>query len=87
MAFKKKNTSGATNNNDSDKAQAFLNVSLTDKHGEVHRLRVGIPLRDNNLLERSLINAARENPNIELKLTGSIKEVVDIENADDIELF
>lgn len=86
MAFKKKNDS-ASSSNDNDKAQAFLNVSLTDKKGEVHRLRVGIPLRENNLLERSLINAARENPNLELKLTGSIKEVVDIENADDIELF
>lgn len=84
MAYEKQPTN---NNNRQPKADAFLNVVVTDTYGNEHRLRRGIPLELSNLLERSIINKALADPNYEIKISGSVHIIPDVsEDTADIEL-
>lgn len=75
------------NNNRQPKADAFLNITVKDAHGNEHRLRRGIPLENANLLERSIINKALADPNCEIRISGSVHVVPDVtEETPDIEL-
>jgi hypothetical protein len=77
----------ATNNNRLPKADAFLNVVITDAAGIEHRLRRGIPLELTNLIERSIINKALSDPSYKVTLTGVVHVVPDVtEDTQDIAL-
>lgn len=54
------------------KADGFLNISVVDQNGKVHKLNKGIPLSYDNPLERSLLNAASVNPEITFDLESAI---------------
>lgn len=89
--FKPKNpTAPSTNSNGQAKADAFLNLVLVAADGSEHSVRSGSPLHKTNLLERSIINkhlaAAEKGQTVEFTLKGTVRMVVDVENADDIEL-
>jgi hypothetical protein len=68
----------ATNNNRLPKADAFLNVVITDAAGNEHRLRKGIPLELTNHIERSIINKALSDPSYKVTLTGIVHLVPDV---------
>ena len=75
-----------TRNNNSQQdsrqpAAGFLNVVIVDDKGNEHRMRRGIPLYEDNVLERSLLNSKKE-----LKLTASVHVSVDADSVDDIAL-
>lgn len=90
MAFvSETNNNSNTNTNGKKKADGWLNITITDANGNDHRLRVGVPLNVDNQLDRSLINAAKANPDIEIT---NIKANITVARSDeelskDIPLF
>lgn len=71
MAVQKK--SAATKQaSEMKKADAFLNLKLVDAEGNVHTLPKGLPLFEDSRILRSLINAAKANPDREFTLTGTV---------------
>ena len=85
MAYERQ-TSNNNRNNNQTRADAFLNITITDSHGVEHRLRRGIPLELTNLVERSLINKAMRDPKCVLNISGSVHVVPDVtEDTPDIE--
>ncbi len=71
MAIQKKSATTAKAT-DLKKADAFLNLKLVDSEGNVHNLPKGLPLFEDNRLMRSIINAAKANPDREFTLTASV---------------
>jgi hypothetical protein len=64
-------------NGQRDDAEAFLNLTITDSNGVVHKINGGIPLRMDNQLHRSLIEATRKDPEMLFNsLQGSVHIVV-----------
>ena len=59
MAEVNQNSPGYNGGNNPRRAQAFLNVSVKAKDGSLHRFNKGIPLYDDQLIGRSLINGAK----------------------------
>ena len=72
MAVQKKSAATKTTNSDMKKADAFLNLKLVDAEGNVHTLPKGLPLFADSRVLRSLINAAKANPDKEFTLTGTV---------------
>ncbi len=72
MAVQKKSAAAKTTNSDMKKADAFLNLKLVDAEGNVHTLPKGLPLFSDSRVLRSLINAAKANPDKEFTLTGTV---------------
>ena len=66
------NTGSTSGNVARDRADGFLNIAVVDKNGETHRLQVGIPLNVQRKLDRSILNAAKENPDMELSVKASV---------------
>lgn len=55
------------------RATAFLNLSFTDKAGNVHRMPKGIPLdEEQSVVYRSLIEAAKKDPSRTFEMTGTV---------------
>lgn len=71
MAVQKK-SAAAKQSTEMKKADAFLNLKLVDAEGNVHTLPKGLPLFADSRVQRSLINAAKANPDREFTLTGSV---------------
>ncbi len=75
MSYKQQN-----NQNTAPKADGFLNLVILDSKGKPMvdgngreiRLRKGIALDRSNRIERSLLNAAGENPEFTVALQGSV---------------
>lgn len=77
----------ATNTNRQAKADAFINVTITDSNGELHRIRRGIPLDLSNRIERSIINKAKADSEFKITLEGTVYVSPDEETeAEDIPL-
>lgn len=85
MAVTRKQTNQFPSANTRPRADAFLNIAVLDSAGVEHSMRVGIPLFESNLVERSLINkATTEGENLALKVVGSIRMNVDTTELEDI---
>lgn len=74
MALTKKSTTKPSA--DFDKADAFVNLSLVDANGEKHSMNKGLPLHVKQWLNKQMIEAAKQNPDIEFKFVGTITLVV-----------
>ena len=74
MAVQKKSAAAKQTGGTSEmkKADAFLNLKLVDAEGNVHTLPKGLPLFADSRIQRSLINAAKANPEREFTLTGTV---------------
>lgn len=81
-AARKKTTAAR---NELPKADGWLNLSVVASDGTEYRLSSGIPLHVDKRLERSLINKAKEQPDMKFTLVGVVK-IVEEEPADDIAL-
>lgn len=68
-----------------DKADAFLNVVLVDKTGKEHPIKGGIALRMDNQMHRTIINKVKEEPDLQIKLLGSV-HIVNEDDGSDLEL-
>ena len=79
------NTTG--NNNEQRKAEAYLNLEISAANGDAVRLPKGIALDSSTRIGRSIINAAKANPDAIFTLTGKV-HVIDAEAEEqDIDLL
>lgn len=73
MAFEKTNK---TTGNNKPKANGFLNLAVRDATGQLHTLRAGIPLYEDNNLENSIIQAAIANgEKFTIEAVGTVKVI------------
>lgn len=78
MAFKPTQAAVAVVQDDSWKAQGFINISLPTKDGKTRKLGA-IPLRDSNVNEKALREFLESNPDGVEALLGKL--VIDYQNA------
>lgn len=71
MALQKANASNQ-DNNQREPVTAWLNLIVVDADGNEHRVQKGLALDPARKLDRSLINAAKANPEAEFKLKGMV---------------
>lgn len=77
-----------TSNNNGSKAVAFANFVLVDANGKKHKLRKGVALEMENLLERSIVNAALDNPEVVFtNFEMTVHVIEDAADSADIPLF
>lgn len=73
-------TKTATKSNDKKSANGFINLSVTDSEGNVHKLRAGSALYEDNNLENSILIAAKEaaaqGKEFSLNITGTVNVIV-----------
>lgn len=70
MGFERKSQTTGENKK---KSEAFLNLTVTDTNGNEHKVNCFIPLNsEDGAVPRSLIKAAKDNPDFEIKLTGTV---------------
>ena len=79
MAVKKSTQAAATP--DRKEADGFLNLTVVDKAGNVHKIQAVIPLYEDNRVHKALMS---KGTGVEISITGTI-HVVD-KNPADIEL-
>lgn len=86
MALVGNKTNSVKSNANFDKADAFMNVALVDKHGNEHSLgRNGIPLHVSNWLQGQIIEKVKENPDSTFKLVGTVHIVVPDDEREKVE--
>ena len=67
------------------KSDAFLNIQVKDKAGNLHKVRATIGLqKDRSKIERSLIETADANPDYEFEIVGTVN-VVQPDDGENIE--
>lgn len=77
----KRNTAANKNETERKEADGFLNLYITDKQGNVHKVQAIVPLYEGNRVHRALLG---KGAGAEVTLTG-IVNVVD-KNPEEIEL-
>ena len=72
MAITKKNAKTVPAAAEYKKADAFLNLKLVAADGQEYNLPTGLALHIDKLVSRSIINAAKANPDRVFTLTGTV---------------
>lgn len=84
MAFERKENS-QTNGNNTKKAQAYVNLEVIDKAGNPHKVKAYIPLHeDDGQVSRSLIAAARENPDFTIDMKAEVRLAKEDDGSSDL---
>lgn len=84
MALKKANENQNTNRTAGNTPDAYLNLKIVDANGTEYRLSKGVALELNRRLDRSLINATKDNPEMEFTLKGVVN-IVEEDPQEDID--
>tara|TARA_B100000929_G_scaffold108179_1_gene85701 strand:- start:8122 stop:8388 length:267 start_codon:yes stop_codon:yes gene_type:complete len=85
MALQKANQTQSTRQSNANQPDAYLNLVVVDAQGNEHRLSRGVALEISRKLDRSLINAAKSNPEAVFQLKGTVYVVDEEEQQQDID--